>query len=342
MLGEIGALPQPFAYAGPPTEPHIRARPTGGGRVPVTARLSKRFYDALGEEIANELVNWFNQVDESYRTDLRELNELNFARFDAKLEQDRKSTRLNSSHLVISYAVFCLKKKKRVEQVRLERIGRSEHGVVASLDHPRAAGSAEQALDDDPDAQAWRRVGGVQRSAEAGAAGAQDQEIEVELIHGSGTDVDVALFLQFHHADDAPLGERLGPRRQLLERDAERLHRVAAGFETDALALELIEGALDVGVHVLGEEIAQRGAVDHELDGLDVLHATDAVDVVLDVAENEPRLAHARLVEGIDDLVLLRLLGQMGGFGGSDGGQDGGDQRDEHRVLLPSGFTLAF
>src|SRR2546426_2574286 len=29
---------------------------------------------------------------------------------------DRKSTRLNSSHLVISYAVFCLKKKKRRTQ----------------------------------------------------------------------------------------------------------------------------------------------------------------------------------------------------------------------------------
>src|SRR5256885_10672660 len=28
---------------------------------------------------------------------------------------DRKSTRLNSSHLVISYAVFCLKKKKKVK-----------------------------------------------------------------------------------------------------------------------------------------------------------------------------------------------------------------------------------
>src|SRR5256885_12619663 len=28
-------------------------------------------------------------------------------------EEDRKSTRLNSSHLVISYAVFCLKKKKK-------------------------------------------------------------------------------------------------------------------------------------------------------------------------------------------------------------------------------------
>src|SRR5688572_837022 len=56
-------------------------------RVPVTAKLSKRFYDVLGEDIANELVDWFNAVDLTYRTDLRELNELNFARFDAKLEQ---------------------------------------------------------------------------------------------------------------------------------------------------------------------------------------------------------------------------------------------------------------
>src|SRR5438034_8294881 len=29
------------------------------------------------------------------------------------IEKDRKSTRLNSSHTVISYAVFCLKKKKK-------------------------------------------------------------------------------------------------------------------------------------------------------------------------------------------------------------------------------------
>src|SRR5256885_6011278 len=32
---------------------------------------------------------------------------------DTGLDIDRKSTRLNSSHLVISYAVFCLKKKKQ-------------------------------------------------------------------------------------------------------------------------------------------------------------------------------------------------------------------------------------
>ena len=67
----------------------VRVSPTRAleWSVPVTARLSKRFYDVLGEDVANELVDWFNAVDLTYRADLRELNELNFARFDAKLEQ---------------------------------------------------------------------------------------------------------------------------------------------------------------------------------------------------------------------------------------------------------------
>src|SRR5688572_33109766 len=37
---------------------------------------------------------------------------------DARTAQDRKSTRLNSSHSQISYAVFCLKKKKNKESTR--------------------------------------------------------------------------------------------------------------------------------------------------------------------------------------------------------------------------------
>ena len=55
--------------------------------MPVTARLSRKFYETFGDDIANELVDWFNQVDATYRADLREFNELNFQRFDAKLEQ---------------------------------------------------------------------------------------------------------------------------------------------------------------------------------------------------------------------------------------------------------------
>src|SRR6266446_3374749 len=38
---------------------------------------------------------------------------LNFCIRQIRTALDRKSTRLNSSHLVISYAVFCLKKKKK-------------------------------------------------------------------------------------------------------------------------------------------------------------------------------------------------------------------------------------
>ena len=53
--------------------------------MPVTAKLC--------EDVANELVDWFNAVDLTYRSELRELNELNFARFDAKLEQRLASSR---------------------------------------------------------------------------------------------------------------------------------------------------------------------------------------------------------------------------------------------------------
>src|SRR5438067_4998197 len=38
---------------------------------------------------------------------------LRYARRNRPSESDRKSTRLNSSHVSISYAVFCLKKKKK-------------------------------------------------------------------------------------------------------------------------------------------------------------------------------------------------------------------------------------
>ncbi|MGH7605301.1 MAG: hypothetical protein ACRENK_15060 [Gemmatimonadaceae bacterium] len=54
--------------------------------MPVTAKLSKALYDQLGEAVVNELVDWFNQVDATYRADLKDFNDVNFARFDAKLD----------------------------------------------------------------------------------------------------------------------------------------------------------------------------------------------------------------------------------------------------------------
>src|SRR3990172_4251519 len=55
--------------------------------MPVTAKLSRQFYERFGDELTNELVEWFNAVDATYQSSLRELNEANFVRFDAKLEQ---------------------------------------------------------------------------------------------------------------------------------------------------------------------------------------------------------------------------------------------------------------
>jgi hypothetical protein len=55
--------------------------------VPVTARLSKRFYDTFGDEIANDLVEWFNQVDATYRQELRDQNDLNWGRVEARIAQ---------------------------------------------------------------------------------------------------------------------------------------------------------------------------------------------------------------------------------------------------------------
>ena len=53
--------------------------------MPVTAKLSRHFYEQLGDDVANELVEWFNAVDATYKAELRELNELNWDRFRAEL-----------------------------------------------------------------------------------------------------------------------------------------------------------------------------------------------------------------------------------------------------------------
>ena len=85
--------------------------------MPVTARLSKKFYDRLGEDIAAELVDWFNQVDATYRSDLREVNELNFARFDAKLEQRLAAFELHIERRFVALEVRVTKLEAAVSRL---------------------------------------------------------------------------------------------------------------------------------------------------------------------------------------------------------------------------------
>ena len=55
--------------------------------MPLTIRLSKRFYDTLGEEVADELMSWLNTADTAYRNEFRELFEANFGRIEARMAQ---------------------------------------------------------------------------------------------------------------------------------------------------------------------------------------------------------------------------------------------------------------
>src|SRR5437899_10092793 len=49
--------------------------------------------------------------------------------------RDRKSTRLNSSHLGISYAVFCLKKKKKSKQTNTQTCKANAHRTHRGATH---------------------------------------------------------------------------------------------------------------------------------------------------------------------------------------------------------------
>ena len=53
--------------------------------MPVTVKFSEAFYGKFGHEAVDELVNFLNRIDSSYRSELTELNEHSFARFDDRL-----------------------------------------------------------------------------------------------------------------------------------------------------------------------------------------------------------------------------------------------------------------
>src|SRR5438034_6239216 len=64
-----------------------------------------------------------------------------WSRQPRRRRRDRKSTRLNSSHTVISYAVFCLKKKNTIEKLYGGRPDASRR--VFALTAPKSASTLE-------------------------------------------------------------------------------------------------------------------------------------------------------------------------------------------------------
>ena len=104
----------------------------------VTAKLSRRFYETFGDEIANELVEWFNQVDATYRADLLQINELNISRFDAKLEQRVAQVQANLEQRI---TLIQAKLEPRITQVQAkleQRIAQVEAKLEQRITHVEA------------------------------------------------------------------------------------------------------------------------------------------------------------------------------------------------------------
>lgn len=57
--------------------------------MPITVKLSRAFYDRLGDEVANELVTLLNAADESYRHEFRDLFAANFGQVRAEMAELR-------------------------------------------------------------------------------------------------------------------------------------------------------------------------------------------------------------------------------------------------------------
>src|SRR2546421_7202278 len=70
----------------------------------------------------------------------RDLGDLADPRVSARFALDRKSTRLNSSHDQISYAVFCLKKKKKTTRMQHHEAIAQECFMLSCVEHrPQAS-----------------------------------------------------------------------------------------------------------------------------------------------------------------------------------------------------------
>src|SRR5205814_5132703 len=92
-------LAKPFRMSQPAISKHLKVLERAG--LIVRSRRAQSRPCRLEARPLREVADWTERY--------RRYWERSFERLDAL---DRKSTRLNSSHLGISYAVFCLKKKK--------------------------------------------------------------------------------------------------------------------------------------------------------------------------------------------------------------------------------------
>src|SRR3712207_8331544 len=87
-------------------------RPPRSTLFPYTT-LFRSFFRVGIEEIAEAVRRHHGEIEMTLAAEAVEYRKTLAMKLEGQTTLDRKSTRLNSSHANISYAVFCLKKKKR-------------------------------------------------------------------------------------------------------------------------------------------------------------------------------------------------------------------------------------
>src|SRR3712207_7055416 len=94
-------------------------RPPRSTLFPYTTLFRSVIHDRTYDRDVNELVDRLRALDEEADDESAKhphpgSDERQTKALPSRVTEDRKSTRLNSSHANISYAVFCLKKKKKI------------------------------------------------------------------------------------------------------------------------------------------------------------------------------------------------------------------------------------
>lgn len=108
--------------------------------MPVTARLSGKFYERFGDEITNEPVDWFNAVDATYQAQLKDVNELNwdrmgsrFSAFDARIDglEAKLNARIDALEFKLNARVDTL---ESTLNARFEALESSLNGRLEALE----------------------------------------------------------------------------------------------------------------------------------------------------------------------------------------------------------------
>ena len=88
--------------------------------MPVTAKLSQKFYQRFGDDVANELVEWLNAVDTSYRQEFKDLFEANFGRVEARMDELRAEVRHEMGEVRSDLGRLESRVDARIDELRAE------------------------------------------------------------------------------------------------------------------------------------------------------------------------------------------------------------------------------